>query len=103
MFNKGQEVICVDGNFHPESIKLIPNLPVQDKLYTIRDFFKSKGESVVLLEEIINPHLPLTQDNTSDGGHGFTFEPTFAARRFAPLIEHPPIEEFVEEFDLVSI
>lgn len=96
MFRKGQEVICVDGEFNVEQIKRIPCRPIEDKIYTIRDFFRQKGTDVVLLEELVNPDLPLSQDTTTDGGYGYTFEPTFAVRRFAPLMPDLVDEDIVE-------
>jgi hypothetical protein len=85
MLKVNEKVVCINGSFHPESVKIIPNLPVENEIYTIRDVFKQKGEDVVLLNEISNPHLDLSIDNTSDGGYGFKFEPSFKANRFVPI------------------
>lgn len=97
MFNIGQEVICVDGEFNAEQIKRIPNRPLRDKIYTIRDCFRQKGVMVVLLKELVNPQLPASSDTTSDGGYGLYFEPNFRATRFAPLVP-----DLVEENEKVT-
>lgn len=94
MFSKNQEVICINDQFHPESKKLIPNLPVENSIYTIRDCFGQKGTMVVLLNEIVNPHVNATNDSTGDGGYGFSFEPTFKADRFTTLLGTDLTEEF---------
>lgn len=85
----GQEVICVDDQFLPQQINLIPNRPVKDKLYTIRDIFTTRMGKAVHLEEITNPPL----EHPSGMG---TFEPSFAVNRFRPLVDDS-IEVAVEE------
>ncbi len=87
----GQEVVCIDDNFMPEQILLIPNRPVEDKIYTIRDIFSTRMGQAVHLEEIANPPL----EHPSGLG---TFEPSFSVDRFRPLIsDDVHVEEEVEE------
>lgn len=103
MLKKKQKVVCVDGKFHPESIKLIENRPVENNVYTVRDCFMQKGQMVVLLEEIINKPLNMSNETTTDGGYGFSFEPNFKASRFVPLDElfDKEIESLVNEIEFV--
>jgi hypothetical protein len=85
----GQEVVCINDNFHEEAVKLISNRVVKDKLYTIRDIvnYFNKGQTGVLLEEITNPIIT----NTDNPNYGF--EPTFNISRFRPLVE---VDDLVE-------
>jgi hypothetical protein len=76
----GQEVICIDDKFKPEQIALIPNRPVEDKIYTIRDIFTTRNGRAVHLEQITNPHL----EHPSGLG---TFEPSFSVDRFVTLLD----------------
>lgn len=86
----GQEVICIDDHFLPQQIELIPNRPVQDKIYTIRDIFSTRMGRALHLEEITNPQL----EHPSGLG---TFEPSFAVDRFRPLISDEILETVEEE------
>ena len=87
----GQEVVCIDGEFMPPQISLIPNRPKEDKIYTIRDIFTTRMGRALHLEEITNPQL----EHPSGLG---TFEPSFAIERFRPLIEDE-VEATVEEVE----
>lgn len=101
MFNKNQEVICINGSFEDVQKELIPNRPVQDKLYTIRDIFKTNGKLAVHLNEITNPNLPI-----GEGENGFSFEPSFSITRFAPLLTPDDLDLAnvqIEELTLESI
>jgi len=81
MLHKNQEVICTNATFDPNSLPFFQNLPVKDKLYTIRSCFRlSDGRLAVWLNEITNEPIK------HPSGMG-TFEPSFAANRFAPLSE----------------
>jgi len=88
----GQDIICVNDKFQPEQIVLIPNRPVQDKMYTIRDVFSTRNGRALHLDQITNPHL----EHPSGLG---TFEPSFSVDRFATLIDDEAIveEEVIEE------
>lgn len=87
---KFQEVICIDDKFEAHQIALIPNRPVEGKIYTIRDVFTTRMGRAVHLEEITNPHL----DHPSGMG---TFEPSFSVMRFSPLVSEV---ESIEEKDV---
>lgn len=77
------EVICINDKFPPESQSVIPNLPVEDNLYTIRDITRLlNGKTAVWLVEIENPELP------HPSGMG-TFEPSFNIDRFTDLNGNP--------------
>jgi hypothetical protein len=77
---RGQEVICIDDTFMPPQIELIPNRPVEGKMYTIRDVFTTRMGKALHLEEITNPNL----DHPSGLGK---FEPSFSVDRFRRLVE----------------
>lgn len=76
----GQDVICINDKFRPEQIILIPNRPVEGKVYTIRDLFTTRNGRAIHLEQISNPHL----DHPSGLG---TFEPSFSVDRFTTLVD----------------
>ena len=80
MFITGQQIVCVDDNFHPSVVQYFPRLPEKDKVYTVRGMAPGwtpqlQEELVVYLEEIIG--------SVNDGG----LERGFNANRFVPLIE----------------
>jgi len=76
----GTQVICIDDKFDTSLVSLIPNKPVLDKVYTIRDVLLTRNGKAVHLEEITNPPL-------YDHVHNGTFEPSFHIRRFRKLTE----------------
>jgi hypothetical protein len=94
---KGQRVICVNDTF-PQIIRaLYKQLPVKDKIYTIREVFLGRekvvkgGESAtvgLLLEELHNPPDPFHETKQELG---------FSSERFAPLEEVPAEEESAVE------
>ena len=89
-YRNNDALVCIDDAFHPESIKRIPNRPVKDEAYTVRDVIRmANGRMGLLLHEITNPLL-------KDEVTGFEFEPSFAARRFAKLDDMPDAEELLE-------
>lgn len=84
MFEPGQKVVCVDGDFPPGVRDIYNALPVERTIYTVRDVVPGLGPSgneekdqqpAVYLAELVN--LP--------NRHGI--EPGFACRRFAELEE----------------
>jgi hypothetical protein len=91
------DIICIDDNFTPEQMAEIPNRPIKDKLYSVRDVVKSANGIGLLLNEIENPHTGWTVRN----GMKFTFEPNFNIRRFADLQHMPLNYEMVK--DVVKI
>ena len=86
MFRVGQRIVCVDDAFDPIQQATIPNRPQRQLVYTVRDAFQvtrngtASGIWAVHLKEITNPPLP------HPSGLG-TFEPSFAAHRFAEMNE----------------
>lgn len=93
------DIICIDDNFTPEQMAEIPNRPIKDKMYSIRDIVKSANGIGLLLNEIENPHNGWTIRN----GMKFTFEPNFNIRRFADLQEMPLNYEMVKEVKKVGV
>lgn len=90
-FKAGELVICIDDKFTEEQIALIPNRPIEDKVYTIREAFPVRGgKDAVRLEEIINPQIP---EGT------FTFEPSFNATRFRSVSSPQNLLESVKQLD----
>ena len=85
----GQEVICINDRFSPVQIEIIPNRPLEGKMYTIRDIFTTRNGRAIQVEEINNPLL----DHPSGMGK---FEPSFAIDRFRPIVSDD-IEIAVEE------
>ena len=95
MFITGQQVVCVDDNFHPLVIQYFPRLPEKDKVYTVRGMapgwtHDKQEELVVYLEEIIG--------SINDGG----LERGFNVNRFVPLTELDT-EEILEQGNPVEV
>ena len=80
MIKEGDQVVCIDDVFDPKSMHLIPNRPVKDNIYTIREmrYYDIHDKMGVTLVEIKNSH------NVRDL-FGKTQEPSFNIIRFAPL------------------
>jgi len=83
----GQRVVCVDDHFPKPLAKFYVNLPIKDKIYTIRAVFvgrrlmhPSKGavetEIGVLLRELVNGKDPRNK---------YLLELGFNSERFRPL------------------
>jgi hypothetical protein len=89
------DIICINDTFSPEQIAEIPNRPVKDKLYSMRDviFYPDLNETGFLLNEIENPHLPTTRYGVEG-----TFEPTFNSKRFTTLNGDSITDEHISEF-----
>lgn len=92
----GQKVICTDDSFAKPLLKLLCEVPIKGKIYTIRAiqpgraiaFPLAKTSPVIpsiLLEELINPPDPRNKYGAEIG---------FRADRFAPV--EPPMEAFEE-------
>ena len=108
MFKPGKRIVCINDSFDPIQQQEIPNLPKQDEVYTVRDAFQvtrngtSSGIWAVHLAEIKNPMLP------HPSGLG-SFEPSFAATRFAELndeqataAEQKEVEEMLKQLEEVE-
>ena len=80
MFQQGQAVVCIDGEFPAGIESMYTALPIEGGSYTIRDIapgqtFRSEPEIAVTLQELSNP--------IGEGG----LERAFSAERFEPLEE----------------
>ena len=94
------DIICINDLFSEQTRQLIPNRPIQDKVYSIRELFKVPNyksgvmngmEWAVLLNEIHNPHISHPVGNA-------TYEPSFSIKRFRNLDGTQITDEQVEEF-----
>ena len=89
------EIICINDIFTPRQKSVIPNRPVVDKIYTIREVFNTEFGVAVYLNEIHNPPV----DGGTMGTTSFTFEPSFNIERFASLLGRPlNAEQLLKEF-----
>jgi len=75
------DIFCVNDNFTPEQMADIPNRPIKDKMYTIRDVVKSANGVGLLLNEVHNPKNGWVVRD----GMKFTFEPNFNINRFSDI------------------
>jgi hypothetical protein len=96
MIKEGDQVVCVDDVFDPKSMQIIPNRPIKDKIYTIREmrYYDLHDKMGVTLVEVKNAH------NVRDF-FGRVQEPSFNIIRFAPLdkvLDEISIEELEETF-----
>ncbi len=100
MFERGEKVVCVNGDFSPSVRRLYRQLPVKDHIYTIRDVgigrVRVTSEAgandvsyLVLLEELHNPDDPYMPEGRGE-------EMGFRSDRFAPLVE-TSLEEHATE------
>jgi len=72
---KGQNIICINGDFHPDLRKFFGKLPMKDVVYKVREVRGFNAESGVLLEEIKNKAILLSH-------YGGYLEPAFSQDRF---------------------
>ena len=96
MIKEGDQVVCIDDVFDPRSIEIIPNRPVKDKIYTVREmrYYDMHDKMGVLLVEVKNPINVRDLFNRKQ-------EPSFNIIRFAPLdkvLDSISIEELEEAF-----
>lgn len=80
MIKEGDQVVCVDDVFDPRSVMIIPNRPVKDGIYTVREmrYYDMHDKMGITLVEIKNPLM--VKDF-----FGRLQEPSFNIIRFAPL------------------
>jgi hypothetical protein len=92
------DIICINDNFSPEQVAEIPNRPIKDKMYTIRDIVKSANGIGLLLNEIHNPKNGWVVRD----GMKFTFEPNFNINRFSDLQNQPLNYETIKQVEKVK-
>jgi hypothetical protein len=80
MIKEGDQVVCINDVFDPRSINVIPNRPIKDNIYTVREmrYYDMHDKMGVTLVEIKNP---LVVKDLFGGKQ----EPSFNIIRFAPL------------------
>ena len=89
----GTKVICVDDRFPPEILLYYTNLPLKDRVYTVRDvevgvgINGEAGEIAVTLVELTNPSSNVPPHR----------ERGFRVERFRELEPAVEVEEEVEE------
>jgi hypothetical protein len=94
MIKEGDQVVCVDDVFDPKSMSIIPNRPIKDNIYTIREmrYYDLHDKMGVTLVEVKNAQ------NVKDY-FGKVQEPSFNIIRFAPLdkvLDEISLEELEE-------
>ncbi len=95
------EVICINDQFPAAALAVYAEfgvrIPKRDQLYTIRLVKKhTNGQTGVLLNEIVNPDLPVKHPVLGE----VWFEPTFNINRFATLLGQPVREEELTEVNV---
>jgi hypothetical protein len=85
----GSFIECINSNFLPEQIHLIPNRPIRGEYYTIREIEDRGGKVGLRLEEIDNPLI--------EGISGRIFEPSFDINRFREIEDVPDIQALMDE------
>lgn len=98
------EVICVNGKFLADYLDFYAkhgvSTPIQDNIYTIRSISRnSEGNYEVLLEELINPQVPIKHKIL-----GIALkEPAWALSRFRFLDGIIITEEYVKNILLKKL
>ena len=95
MIKEGDQVVCINDVFDPRSMEIIPNRPIKDNIYTVREmrYYDMHDKMGVTLVEIKNPIIVRDMLGTRQ-------EPSFNIIRFAPLdevLDSISIEELNEE------
>lgn len=88
-------IVCINDQFSDEQIAMIPNRPVRDEYYVVREVSVTRNGKAVWLEEISNPPL------AHPSGMG-TFEPSFSIERFR-VVDDAPVKELVEEAQMSEV
>jgi hypothetical protein len=92
---KGAQVICIDDTIDPKLVSLIPNRPVKDEMYTVRETLLTRNGRAIQLEELRNPEL-------YDELHQGMFEPSFHIRRFR-IVDTEDLQLELEEHGVSTI
>ena len=93
------DVICIDGGFSSKQLQFWAlhgvKYPEQEKMYSIREVVKhTNGETGILLEEIVNPLVPVKHLILGV----INREPTFNLKRFRTLDGKQISKEMLQEF-----
>ena len=92
------DIICVNDTYLPEVLAFYNKhgvtIPKKDKIYTIRQVRNERGTIGFLLNEIINPEVPIK----SMIGGARMIEPSFKHSRFTTLLgDKIELENLIEE------
>lgn len=91
-------VLCCDDKFPPEFIELYKKYgvvtPKEGKLYTFRKIIKTLNGTGVLLNELLNPDVPIIHPMGKTTG---TAEPSWSIKRFVNLDQSEITEKEVRE------
>lgn len=94
---KSFDVVCVNDLFTLDARKVYEQYgivtPREGVYYTIRDIVISRLGTGLLLEELVNPKLPI-----GEGESGFMVEPNFGIFRFRNLDNSEITESQIQEF-----
>jgi hypothetical protein len=94
MFEIGQQVICINGEFSAKDRYWIKNLPVAGTYYTISDIESGKRGQGLRLSEVPNAEIPVLRKTT---GETFQFLPTFLAERFRATTDISAFREMLSK------
>ena len=91
------EIICIDDRFSIEARRIYEKYkvvtPMESMFYSVRDVVVSRVGTGLLLEELVNPKLPI-----GEGESGFMVEPNFGIFRFRNLDNSEITGEQIQEF-----
>ena len=100
------EIICINSKFSNDVLQFYAEhgvkIPQENKIYTLREKkMHSNGKFGVLLEEIVNPLVPIASALLPDG----KIEPTFDAKRFTDLLGNDLVkhDEQTQDFEMNNI
>ena len=84
------EIICINSKYSQDYLEFYSKwnvkVPVEDKIYTLRDkVLHTTGEWGLRVVEIVNPKFPVESSLLPDAW----VEPTFNINRFADLLGNP--------------
>lgn len=94
------QIICINGTFPQDYLQFYSQFgvktPNQDSIYNFRSVSKnSQGKYEVLLEEIINPEVPIKHPILGISKK----EPAWDINRFATLNQEVISEEMIKSID----
>jgi hypothetical protein len=86
----GSFVQCINDEFNPEQLDKIPNRPILNEYYTIREIIEFNPNHIgIILEEIHNSKIPSKRFGT--------IEPSFNIERFREIEDMPDIQALLDE------